>query len=94
MKICGIEILHADGGWRTLSFLKVLTDDRLVGWSEFHESFAAGRVVVHYDYGDPDKSLDLWPVLGGAYLYCWGATGVDGGGSGHDRSLAFGCRSL
>ena len=48
MKICGIEILHADGGWRTLSFLKVLTDDRLVGWSEFHESFAEGGML---DYG-------------------------------------------
>lgn len=60
-------------GWRTLSFLKVLTDDGLVGWSEFHESFASGRRV----------SLLL------------GATAVDGGGgSGHDRSLAFGCRSL
>jgi hypothetical protein len=43
MKICGIEILHADGGWRTLSFLKVLTDDGLVGWSEFHESFASRK---------------------------------------------------
>lgn len=42
MKISNIEILHADGGWRTLSFLKVVTDEGLVGWSEFHESFAGG----------------------------------------------------
>lgn len=40
MKIVSIEDLHADGGWRTLSFLKISTDDGLVGWSEFHEGIA------------------------------------------------------
>ncbi|MDB5822423.1 MAG: enolase [Herminiimonas sp.] len=37
MKIVRIEDLHADGGWRTLSYLKVTTDDGVVGWSEFNE---------------------------------------------------------
>jgi L-alanine-DL-glutamate epimerase-like enolase superfamily enzyme len=37
MKITSIDDLHADGGWRTLSFLKVVTDEGIVGWSEFHE---------------------------------------------------------
>jgi galactonate dehydratase len=37
MKIIAIDDLHADGGWRTLSFLKVATDEGIVGWSEFHE---------------------------------------------------------
>ena len=37
MKITAIEDLHADGGWRTLSFLKITTDEGLVGWSEFQE---------------------------------------------------------
>jgi L-alanine-DL-glutamate epimerase-like enolase superfamily enzyme len=37
MKITRIEDLHADGGWRTLSFLKLVTDDGIVGWSEYHE---------------------------------------------------------
>ena len=37
MKITKIEDLHADGGWRTLSFLKITTDDGLIGWSEFSE---------------------------------------------------------
>lgn len=37
MKITKIEDLHADGGWRTLSFLKITTDEGLVGWSEFCE---------------------------------------------------------
>ena len=37
MKITRIDDLHADGGWRTLSFLKITTDVGLVGWSEFNE---------------------------------------------------------
>ncbi len=35
MKIDKIEDLHCDAGWRTFSFLKVTTDDGLVGWSEY-----------------------------------------------------------
>lgn len=38
MKIAKIEDLHADGGWRVFSFLKLTTDDGLVGWSEYSES--------------------------------------------------------
>jgi galactonate dehydratase len=38
MKIAKIEDLHADAGWRTFSFLKVTTDDGLVGWSEYTEA--------------------------------------------------------
>lgn len=38
MKIVKVEDFHADGGWRTLSFLKVTTDEGLVGWSEFNET--------------------------------------------------------
>ncbi len=37
MKITAIEDLHADGGWRTLSFLKITTNTGLIGWSEFSE---------------------------------------------------------
>ena len=39
MKITSIEILHADGGGRVLDFLKISTDEGLVGWSEYKESF-------------------------------------------------------
>ncbi len=42
MKIVKLEDFHADGGWRTLSYLKVTTDEGLVGWSEFYEGFGAG----------------------------------------------------
>jgi len=38
MRIVRVEDLHADGGWRTISFLKLTTDDGLVGWSEFNET--------------------------------------------------------
>jgi phthalate 4,5-dioxygenase reductase subunit len=45
----------------------------------FRDEFTApeyrGKAVVHYDLGDVDRSLDLWPVLEkpkGAHLYCCG----------------------
>ena len=38
MKIAKFENLHCDAGWRTFSFLKVTTDDGLVGWSEYTEA--------------------------------------------------------
>jgi L-alanine-DL-glutamate epimerase-like enolase superfamily enzyme len=41
MKIKAVETLQADAGWRMFSFLKVVTDDGLVGWSEFNESFGS-----------------------------------------------------
>jgi galactonate dehydratase len=37
MKITAVEDIHANAGWRTLSFLKMTTDTGLVGWSEFNE---------------------------------------------------------
>jgi galactonate dehydratase len=41
MKIARVETLQADAGWRMFSFLKVTTDDGIVGWSEFNESFGS-----------------------------------------------------
>ncbi|MFM1814293.1 MAG: hypothetical protein RLZ98_988 [Pseudomonadota bacterium] len=38
MRITGFEQFHADGGWDEYAFLKVTTDEGLVGWSEFNES--------------------------------------------------------
>ena len=46
MKIAKVEDLHADGGWRVLSFLKVTTDDGLVGWSEFAETRATPGLTM------------------------------------------------
>lgn len=38
MKITKVEQLHADGGWRIFSFLKLSTDTNLVGWAEYNEA--------------------------------------------------------
>lgn len=38
MKIVAVEVLHVDGGWDDWSFLKLVTDEGLVGWSEFNQS--------------------------------------------------------
>src|SRR3954468_9307945 len=45
MKIIRIETLRADAGWRMFSFLKVTTDDGIVGWSEFNESFGSAGLA-------------------------------------------------
>ncbi len=39
MKIEKIECLHADAGRRNYDFLKITTDDGIVGWSEYNEHF-------------------------------------------------------
>jgi len=41
MRIARIEDLHCDAGWRTWSFLKITTDDGVVGWSEYNESYGS-----------------------------------------------------
>ncbi|MBT2186072.1 mandelate racemase/muconate lactonizing enzyme family protein [Sphingobium nicotianae] len=35
MRILALKSFHADGGWRPFSFLKITTDEGLVGWSEY-----------------------------------------------------------
>ena len=39
MKITGLKCLHADAGCRNFDFLKITTDEGIIGWSEFNESF-------------------------------------------------------
>ncbi len=41
MKIVSVEPLIADAGWRTFSFLKVVTACGVVGWSEYNEDFGS-----------------------------------------------------
>jgi galactonate dehydratase len=45
MKVTKIETLRCDAGWRLFSFLKVMTDEGIVGWSEFNESFGSGGLA-------------------------------------------------
>lgn len=55
MKITGVETLRADAGWRMFSFLKIMTSDGIVGWSEFNESFGSTGLA--------DVIMGLSPVL-------------------------------
>ena len=41
MKVKGYEVFKCDAGWRTFSFLKIVTHDGIVGWSEYNESFGS-----------------------------------------------------
>ncbi len=41
MRIAKIEDLHCNAGWRDFSFLKLTTDDGLIGWSEYMESYGS-----------------------------------------------------
>lgn len=53
MRIKAIEDLHADAGWRTISFLKVTTDTGLVGWSEYNEGYGSrGLTAVIHAIGE------------------------------------------
>ena len=53
MKIARIESLHADAGRRNFDFLKITTDDGLVGWSEYNESFGGPGVSAVIDGSRP-----------------------------------------
>lgn len=39
MRIASIETLACDAGWRNYHFLKITTEDGVVGWSEFDEAY-------------------------------------------------------
>src|SRR5499427_10396327 len=41
MKVTGIETLHCDAGWRNYHFVKLTTDEGIVGWSEYSEDFGS-----------------------------------------------------
>jgi L-alanine-DL-glutamate epimerase-like enolase superfamily enzyme len=49
MKITKLEHFHADAGQRNFDFLKISTDDGLVGWSEYNESFGGLGVSAVID---------------------------------------------
>ena len=49
MKITKLEHLHADAGHRNFDFLKISTDEGLVGWSEYNESFGGLGVSAVID---------------------------------------------
>ena len=46
MKIARLECLHADAGFRNFNYVKITTDDGLIGWSEYNESFGGLGVTA------------------------------------------------
>ena len=44
MKVTKIETLACDAGWRNYHFVKLSTDEGIVGWSEFDEGFGSPGV--------------------------------------------------
>src|SRR3954462_14535522 len=46
MKIAKLEDFHVDCGWEDYSFLKITTDEGLVGWAEFRESRRMGMAAL------------------------------------------------
>jgi len=71
MKITKLETLHCDAGWRVNSFLKITTDEGIVGWSEFMEGYGAqGLGVIIEKLGARLVGQDPRPVeRHSAYLY-------------------------
>jgi L-alanine-DL-glutamate epimerase-like enolase superfamily enzyme len=46
MKVARIDTLHADAGKGNFDFLKLTTEDGLVGWSEYNETFGGHGVTA------------------------------------------------
>jgi L-alanine-DL-glutamate epimerase-like enolase superfamily enzyme len=59
MRIAGIKVLHCDAGWRTWSFVKIVTNTKIVGWSEVTDSHGSPS-------GIEGVVNDLSPLLIGA----------------------------
>lgn len=79
MKIARIEDLHCDAGWRTFSFLKVTTDDGLVGWSEYTEADGS-RGLTGVIYGLAESLIGQDPAPGAAdRLHPLGSPGAGAG---------------
>ncbi len=63
MRIVAVEDLHCDAGWRVWSFLKITTDEGVIGWSEYNESYGSkGLTTVIRRLAEPLIGLDPRPV--------------------------------
>ena len=45
-QIRSVETLACDAGWRNYHFVKIVTEDGIVGWSEYDEGFGAPGVTA------------------------------------------------
>jgi phthalate 4,5-dioxygenase reductase subunit len=71
-----IHQLKAEEGKRFRLFYLTRSPELTAFRDALAGSFSGGKVVIHHDHGDPDKFLDLWPVLeerrNREHLYCCG----------------------
>jgi L-alanine-DL-glutamate epimerase-like enolase superfamily enzyme len=88
MKVTKLETLRCSAGWRNYNFLKLSTDEGIVGWSEFDEGFGspsvgtvieqlAGRVVGRSVNAHEQVHAELYcatrPAAGGVVTEAMGA---------------------
>jgi len=88
MKVTKLETLRCGAGWRNYNFLKLSTDEGIVGWSEFDEGFGspgvgtvieqlAGRVVGRPAGAHEHIHAELYcatrPAAGGVVTEAMGA---------------------
>jgi len=45
MKVVSIEPFHCDAGWRAWTFIKITTDEGLIGWSECTDSHGSPHAI-------------------------------------------------
>jgi galactonate dehydratase len=46
MKISQVEVLHCDAGWRPWSFIRIATEEGVVGYSECTDTMGSPRGVA------------------------------------------------
>jgi L-alanine-DL-glutamate epimerase-like enolase superfamily enzyme len=62
--IQSVETRHCDAGWRNYHFLRVTTDDGVVGWSEYDENLGATGITAVIDdmapmvIGEPAEAVE------------------------------------
>src|SRR5229473_4967259 len=88
MKVTRLETLRCGAGWRNYNFLKLSTDEGIVGWSEFDEGFGSpgvgtvieqlaprvvGRPVSAHEHVHAELYCATRPAAGGVVTEAMGA---------------------
>src|SRR4026209_2921707 len=80
MKVAKIETLACDAGWRNYHFVKLSTDEGVVGWSEFDEGFGSpgvGAIIERLSPRVVGKRVDEHELI---YTDLYAATRPGSGG--------------
>jgi L-alanine-DL-glutamate epimerase-like enolase superfamily enzyme len=89
MRIAKIETLKADAGWRDFSFLKLTTDDGIVGWSEYNEDFGAQNATTQLVNSFADIVVGMDPrAVGKIVVSLRALTRMSIGGVNHEAIAA------